>query len=168
MIEGLRQGPDEDDEAFLSRAERVMQMEETQIREGARALLAAAVRTYDKPETVAAGPDSTWPGTTAIFPAPDTRVAQEAVPILAKTQLRIAILVSRVVLSLAVGCVALVGVSAIARPEPGPCRDTVTIPGSPMCIAPHADARLVFGSACAAIAVTWLGSGHVQRRLGRS
>jgi hypothetical protein len=58
MIEGLRQGPDEDDEAFLSRAERVMQMEETQIREGARALLAAAVRTYDKPETVAAGPDS--------------------------------------------------------------------------------------------------------------
>jgi len=106
------------------------------------------------------------------FPAPDIRVAKEAVPILPKTQLRIAILVSRVVLSLAAGCVTLVAVSAIARPEPGPCRDTVTrtIPGSPMpsCIAPHADARLLFGSAGAAIAVTWLGSGHVQRRLDRS
>ena len=102
------------------------------------------------------------------FLAPDIRVAQEAVPILPKTQLRIAILVSRVVLSLAAGCVALVGVSAIARPEPGPCSDEVTIPGSPICIAPHADARLVFGSAGAAIAVTWLGSGHVQRRLDRS
>jgi len=57
MLEGLRQGPDEDDEAFLSRAERVMQMEENQIREKARALLAAAVKAYDKPETLSAGPD---------------------------------------------------------------------------------------------------------------
>ncbi|MGH9008398.1 MAG: hypothetical protein ACRDYF_00960 [Acidimicrobiia bacterium] len=58
MIEGIRQGPDEDDESFLNRAERVMKMEENQIRETARALLAAAVRTCDKPETVSAGPDT--------------------------------------------------------------------------------------------------------------
>ena len=57
MIERLRQGPAEDDEAFLSRAERVMRMEENQIREMARALLAAAVKTYDKPEALSAGPD---------------------------------------------------------------------------------------------------------------
>jgi hypothetical protein len=57
MIEGLRQRPDEDDEAFLSRAERVFKMEQNQIREQARALLAAAVKTYDKPETLSAGPD---------------------------------------------------------------------------------------------------------------
>jgi hypothetical protein len=36
-----------------------------------------------------------------------------------------------------------------------------------MCIAPQAGARLVFGSAGAAIAVTWLGSGQAQRRLTR-
>jgi hypothetical protein len=44
MVEGIRQGSDEDDEAFLSRAERVMEMEETEIREQARALLACAFR----------------------------------------------------------------------------------------------------------------------------
>jgi hypothetical protein len=76
--------------------------------------------------------------------------------------------VIRVVLSLAAGCVALVGVSAAARPEPGPCHDTVTIPASPQCIAPQADARLVFGGAAAAFAVTSLASAQAQRRLTRS
>ncbi len=55
MVEGIRQSADEDDEAFLLRAERVMEMEQGQIRERARALLAAAVRTFDKPDTVAGG-----------------------------------------------------------------------------------------------------------------
>ena len=82
--------------------------------------------------------------------------------------MRTGILVTRVLLSLAAGYVALVVVSAAARPESSPCRDTVTILASPMCIAPQADGRLVFGSGGAAIAVTWLGSGQAQRRLTRS
>jgi hypothetical protein len=89
------------------------------------------------------------------------RVAEEIV-------VRTGILVTRVLLSLAAGCVALVGVNAAARPEPGPCLDTVATPASPMCIAPQADGRLIFGSAGAAIAVTWLGSGQAQRQFIRS
>ena len=57
MVEGIRQSGDEDDEAFLLRAERVMEMEERQIVERARHLLAAAVRTFDKPDTVPGGHD---------------------------------------------------------------------------------------------------------------
>lgn len=56
MVEGIRQSTDEDDEAFLLRAERVMEMEKDQVREWARALLAAAIRTSDKPEAMS-GPD---------------------------------------------------------------------------------------------------------------
>ena len=83
---------------------------------------------------------------------------------------RIAIAVTRALLALAVGCAVLVAVSVSARPEPVPCRDTgVSIPvsASPMCVAPQADRSLVLGSAAAAIAVTWLGSGQVRKRLVR-
>jgi hypothetical protein len=81
---------------------------------------------------------------------------------------RVGILLTRVLLSLAAGCVALVGVNAAARPEPSPCRDTVTIPAASICLAPQADGRVVFGSAGAVIAVIWLGSGQVQKRLTRA
>lgn len=57
MVESIRQSAEEDDETFLLRAERVMEMEEAQIRECARGLLAAAVRTFDKPDAVASGQD---------------------------------------------------------------------------------------------------------------
>ena len=55
MLEGIRQSDEEDNETFLLRAERVVEMEQTEIRERARAILAAAVRTFDKPEAVPGG-----------------------------------------------------------------------------------------------------------------
>ena len=58
MLEGIRQQPGEDDEAFLMRAERVTDMEEKAIRERARHLVALAVRVSDKPETVVGGQDT--------------------------------------------------------------------------------------------------------------
>jgi hypothetical protein len=48
VLEGIRQSEGEDDEAFLLRAERVTEMENDQIRERARLLLAAAVNRFDK------------------------------------------------------------------------------------------------------------------------
>jgi hypothetical protein len=52
MVERLRQQPHEDDEAFLLRAERAMASEQETIRTLAQTLVAAAVRTVDKPESL--------------------------------------------------------------------------------------------------------------------
>jgi hypothetical protein len=79
------------------------------------------------------------------------------------------VMVMRTLLALCAGFVVLVGVATVARPEPGPCRDTVSIPfdAAPSCAAPTADTRLVLTSAAAASVVTWLGSGILQKRLVR-
>lgn len=58
MVEGIRQQPHEDNEAFLMRAERVMLTEQDAIRERARMMVAAAVRAFDKPDSLAAGQDT--------------------------------------------------------------------------------------------------------------
>jgi hypothetical protein len=52
MVEGIRQRDGEDDEAFLLRAESVMEMEEKAIRDRARHLVAMSVRACDKPESL--------------------------------------------------------------------------------------------------------------------
>lgn len=81
----------------------------------------------------------------------------------------ILIVVVRAVFAMAAGLAGLIGVSIAARPDPGPCRDTVTIPvsRSPMCVGPQADIRLVMGGATAAVAVAWIGSGEVKKRISR-
>ena len=58
MVEGIRQQPDEDDEAFLLRAERLMLAEQDAIRDRARMMVAAAVRAFDKPDSLPAGQET--------------------------------------------------------------------------------------------------------------
>lgn len=55
MVEGLGRLADEDDEAFLMRAERAMLWEQETIRAKARNLVSTAVRAVDKPESVPGG-----------------------------------------------------------------------------------------------------------------
>lgn len=49
MVEEIKQKTDEDDEAFLLRAEAVREEEQRQIEERARHLVAVAVKGFDKP-----------------------------------------------------------------------------------------------------------------------
>ena len=83
----------------------------------------------------------------------------------------ILVVVMRALLALCAGFVVLVAVATFARPEPGPCRDTVSdiaVGAVPMCVAPTADTRLVLTSAAAATVLTWVGSGILQKRLLRA
>jgi hypothetical protein len=73
MVEGIRQQPNENDEAFLMRAERVMLMEQDAIRERARMMVAAAIRAFDKPETLPAGQDTLTKMVNASLPCYITR-----------------------------------------------------------------------------------------------
>jgi hypothetical protein len=81
-------------------------------------------------------------------------------------QRTIVMVVMRAVIALCAGFVVLVAVATFARPEPGPCHDT-NGPGKQtlMLCSPPADTRMVLTSAAAATALTWVGSGILQRRL---
>lgn len=88
-----------------------------------------------------------------------------------KLLLRGAVVVMRTLVALCAGIVVLVAVATFARPEPRPCRDTVSntvVGGSPMCAAPTADGRLVLTSGAAATVLAWAGGGVLQKRLERS
>jgi hypothetical protein len=58
VLDRIRQRQDEDDEAFLMRAERVVEMEEKALRNRARHLVAVAVRASDKPGSLPQGEES--------------------------------------------------------------------------------------------------------------
>lgn len=73
MVEGIRQQPHEDDEAFLMRAERVMLTEQDAIRERARMMVAAAIRAFDKPDSLSAGQDTLTKMVKASLPCYITR-----------------------------------------------------------------------------------------------
>jgi hypothetical protein len=87
-----------------------------------------------------------------------------------KLLLRGVVVVTRTLLALCAGIIVLVAVATVARPEPRPCRDTVSIlvGAAPMCVAPTADGRLVLTSAAAATVLAWVGGGRLQKRLVRS
>jgi hypothetical protein len=88
-----------------------------------------------------------------------------------KALLRGVVLVTRTLLALCAGIIVLVAVATLARPEPQPCRDTVSdipVRAAPMCVAPTADTWLVLTSAAAATVLTWAGGGVLHKRLMRS
>ena len=88
-----------------------------------------------------------------------------------KLLLRGVVVVTRTLLALCAGIIVLLAVGTLARPEPRPCRDSVSdipVGAAPMCAAPTADTRLVLTSAGAATVLTWVGGGILQRRLVRS
>lgn len=88
-----------------------------------------------------------------------------------KLLLRGVVVVTRTLLALCAGIIVFVAVATLARPEPQPCRDTVSdipVGAAPMCAAPTADTRLVLTSGAAATVLTWVGGGILQKRLMRS
>ena len=88
-----------------------------------------------------------------------------------KLLLRGVVVVTRTLLALCAGIIVLVAVATLARPEPRPCRDTVSdipVGTAPMCAPPTADTRLVLTSTAAGTVLTWVGGGVLHKRLTRS
>lgn len=83
-----------------------------------------------------------------------------------KLLLRGVVVVTRTLLALCAGIIVLLAVATLARPEPRPCRDTVSnipVGAAPQCAAPAAETRLVLTSAAAATVLTWVGSSSSRR-----
>lgn len=88
-----------------------------------------------------------------------------------KVLLRGVVVVTRMVLALCAGIIVPMAVATVARPEPRPCRDTVSnisVGAAPICAVPTADIRLVLTSAAAATVLAWIGSSALENRLVRA